>query len=58
MSSNNLISPNLVKFAESLSRQNCKIYPNFPKKGILFRDFSPVLRDPTILSYIADEFSN
>ena len=31
-------------------------YPNFPKKGILFRDFSPVLKDPSALSYIADEF--
>ena len=32
-------------------------YPNFPKKGILFRDFSPVLKDPSSLSQIADEFS-
>ena len=32
-------------------------YPNFPKKGILFRDFSPVLKDPSSLSEIADEFS-
>ena len=32
-------------------------YPNFPKKGILFRDFSPVLKDPSSLSHIADEFS-
>ena len=32
-------------------------YPNFPKKGILFRDFSPVLKDPSALSYIADEFA-
>ena len=32
-------------------------YPNFPKKGILFRDFSPVLKDPASLSLIADEFS-
>ena len=31
-------------------------YPNFPKKGILFRDFSPVLKDPSSLSQIADEF--
>ena len=32
-------------------------YPNFPKKGILFRDFSPILKDPSALSYVADEFS-
>ena len=31
-------------------------YPNFPKKDILFRDFSPVLKDPSALSFIADEF--
>ena len=32
-------------------------YPNFPKKNILFRDFSPILKDPSSLSFIADEFS-
>jgi adenine phosphoribosyltransferase len=32
-------------------------YPNFPKKGILFRDFSPILKDPSALSFISDEFS-
>lgn len=32
-------------------------YPNFPKKGILFRDFSPILKDPSALSLIVDEFS-
>ncbi len=31
-------------------------FPNFPKKGILFRDFSPILKDPSALSFIADEF--
>lgn len=32
-------------------------FPNFPKKGILFRDFSPLLKDPSALSFIADEFT-
>jgi len=32
-------------------------FPNFPKKGILFRDFSPMLKDPSALSFIADEFT-
>jgi adenine phosphoribosyltransferase len=31
-------------------------FPNFPKKGILFRDFSPILKDSSSISYIADEF--
>jgi adenine phosphoribosyltransferase len=32
-------------------------YVNFPKKGILFRDFSPMLKDPSAMSVVVEEFS-
>ena len=32
-------------------------YHDFPKKGIIFRDFSPILKDPSALSYVVDELS-
>ena len=33
-----------------------KTFPNFPKKGILFRDISPVFGNYEALNYIAEEF--
>ena len=30
-------------------------HPDFPKHGILFYDFAPVLRDPAALMYVASE---
>ncbi|WOV92603.1 MAG: adenine phosphoribosyltransferase [Candidatus Nitrosoabyssus spongiisocia] len=32
-------------------------YPDFPKKGIIFRDINPLLANPQSLSNIADEIS-
>ena len=32
-------------------------FSNFPKKGVLFRDYGPILNDPSALSYVADEFT-
>lgn len=31
-------------------------YPDFPKKGILFRDITPVFRDPRSLHFLGDYF--
>jgi len=31
--------------------------PDFPKKGILFRDISPLLKDPSAISLVVDEFA-
>jgi adenine phosphoribosyltransferase len=31
-------------------------HEDFPKKGILFRDFNPILKDPSALSFVVDEF--
>ena len=38
-------------------RDNIREYPNFPKKGVLFRDFGPMLRNPSAVSAMTDEFA-
>ena len=35
-----------------------KDYPNFPSKGIVFKDLSPILRDPNIFSDLIDSMSS
>lgn len=35
-----------------------KNYPNFPKKGILFKDLSPILADPKVFSDLIDMMSS
>ena len=59
--SNNLIQNSF--YLSLIFRNNMNLkrkiseYPNFPKKGILFRDFSPVLSDPSAMSFVVEEFS-
>ena len=38
-------------------RERINEYKDFPKKGILFRDFSPILNDPAAMSFVVEEFS-
>ena len=33
-----------------------KTFPDFPKRGILFRDINPVFRDHIAMDYISEEF--
>jgi len=37
-------------------RERINEYKDFPKKGILFRDFSPMLKDHSAMSVVVEEF--
>ncbi|XP_077350709.1 adenine phosphoribosyltransferase isoform X2 [Festucalex cinctus] len=39
-----------------LLRRSIRAVPDFPKKGILFRDICPILKDPTALTVVIDLF--
>ncbi len=44
-------------FKEEL-KNTIKTYPDFPKKGILFRDILPVFQNPTIFKQLIERMSN
>jgi len=39
-----------------LVRDHIRPFPDFPKKGILFRDICPILKDPAALTAVIDLF--
>ena len=39
-------------------KSNIREYPDFPKKGILFRDISPILSEPQIFSELIKKMSS
>lgn len=45
------MSPNDLK-------QLIRDVPNFPKEGIIFKDITPVLKDPKALQFVTDELSS
>lgn len=38
-------------------RNTIRLVPDFPKKGILFKDITPILQDPELSRQIVDEFA-
>jgi adenine phosphoribosyltransferase len=41
----------------AILREKIRTVPDFPKKGILFRDITPVLNDPTCFQMLVDLFA-
>ncbi len=39
-------------------KEAIETYPNFPTKGILFKDLTPILRDPDLFKKLIKEMSN
>ncbi len=42
---------------ESAIRRTIRDIPDFPKPGIMFKDLTPILKDPDLCRNIADKFS-
>jgi len=38
-------------------KNSIKDYPNFPKKGIIFKDISPIIADPNLFSDLVDKLA-
>ena len=38
-------------------KNSIKDYPNFPKKGIIFKDISPIIADPNLFSDLVDNLA-
>ena len=45
-----------IRQMDNLFKGYIKSYPDFPKKGILFRDMFPLLQDPVISSVMMSDF--
>lgn len=41
-----------------LVHKHIRAFPDFPKKGILFRDICPILKDPSALTAVIDLFED
>ena len=39
-------------------KKSIKDYPDFPKKGIVFKDISPIMRDPELFSDLIKKISS
>ena len=39
-------------------KNSIKDYPDFPKKGIVFKDISPIIADPILFSKLIDNMSS
>ncbi len=48
----------MTNIIEEKIKSSIKSYPDFPKKGILFRDVLTILKDPNLFNELIQEISN